>query len=67
METETRTPLELELGAQGRTRAWLAGELGVSRQVLNRWIKGRAPWPKGRTAQVAALLGADERELFTEG
>lgn len=67
MGANTGNRIELELGVQNRTRAWLAGELGVSRQVLNRWLKGRAPWPKGRKAQVAALLHADEQELFTEG
>jgi hypothetical protein len=59
-------PVVRALVEQDKTRTWLAGELGVSRQALNAWIAGRAPWPNGRKAQVAGLLGADERELFVE-
>lgn len=57
-------PVVQALKGQDKTRMWLAGELGVSRQALNAWIAGRAPWPQERKAQVAGLLEADERTLF---
>lgn len=64
MVVSEESRVEQLLRERGRTREWLAGELGVSRQVLHRWISGRAPWPVDRKTQVAQLLGADEPELF---
>lgn len=48
-------------------RNWLAGELGVSRAVLHRWISGRKPWPEARVVQLCALLGIERDDLFEEG
>lgn len=65
--SESESRVEQVLRERGKTRQWLADELGVSRQVLHRWITGRAPWPAqpvDRKAQVAQLLGADKPELF---
>lgn len=45
----------------------LAMELGVSRQVMGRWMTGRRPWPRARAEQVAALLEIPFTELFEEG
>lgn len=45
----------------------LALQVGVSRQVMGRWMSGRRPWPRARAAQVAELVGLPYTELFEEG
>lgn len=62
------TRMDEEMVARGHgARRWLAAEMGVSRQALDRWMAGRAPWPERRKAQAAELLGIDRAELFEEG
>jgi len=41
-----------------------AADLGVSRGTVTRWLSGREPVPAPRRAQIAALLGAPEHDLF---
>ena len=50
----------------GWTRIALATEMGVSREVLHRWLTGRAPWPAARLTQAAGLLGVEESALTVE-
>jgi transcriptional regulator with XRE-family HTH domain len=54
------------LAASSLTRPQLAGELGVDPKTIERWVAGgRTPYPRHR-ARVAALLGEDVDELWSE-
>ncbi len=43
----------------------VATELGVDPKTVRRWLEGRTPYPRFRW-RLAALLGADETELWPE-
>jgi transcriptional regulator with XRE-family HTH domain len=58
------TQLERELERVGWTRKQFAVELGVSRQILHRWMTGVEAWPAERATQAAALLGVGVDVLF---
>jgi transcriptional regulator with XRE-family HTH domain len=58
------TQLERELERVGWTRLQFAARLGVSRQILHRWMTGVEAWPAERATQAAALLGVDMDVLF---
>lgn len=57
------TRLEEVLVAQGRSRVWLSAQLGVSRQVVHRWLKGLEPMPRARAERAAVLLGVPIEEI----
>jgi transcriptional regulator with XRE-family HTH domain len=63
---ERNTRLDERLASKGWSWNRLAQEVGVSRQVMGRWMSGRRPWPRARAEQVARLLGVPYRELFEE-
>lgn len=43
------------LKREGRTQAWVAGRLGVSRSLVNDWIKGRRI-PKRNHVEMLTVL-----------
>lgn len=42
---------------------WLAAQLGVSRQALQRWLSGREPMPRERAQAAAQVLGVPIEEI----
>ena len=69
MDLRARVAQEFEARG-GRGAGWhmtrLAAEMGVARAVLHRWVSGQKPWPEARKAQLAAVFGLDQSELFEE-
>lgn len=45
------------LDEQKRSGAWLAGEIGVSRMSMSRWLREVEPLPEDRAKQIADKLG----------
>ena len=54
------------LEKQGRSKTWLAGELGISRTWLYRLLNDQEEWPGEQRAAVAQLLGEPPDMLFTD-
>lgn len=50
------------LEAQGRSAAWVADRIGVSRTSVWRWRRGSERIPPARVAQLATLLTVAVRE-----
>lgn len=67
MVSSTATPLtivEQVLEQQGRTRAWLAREAGVSVSYAWRMLKGEVPTTIAFKAATVKALGVPETILF---
>lgn len=58
------TPIERVLEQQGRTRAWLARETGISVSYAWRMIKGELPTTPEFRAKAVKALGIPEDFLF---
>jgi ribosome-binding protein aMBF1 (putative translation factor) len=50
------------LEAQGRKKAWLAKQLGVSAQMVNHYRARTSPMPAERIRRACELLGLPYRE-----
>jgi len=61
MGTKLRIEWELE---QGRTRSWLAREIGVSGSQLTRMLNGERRWTDERKARAAVALSVPVAELL---
>ncbi len=74
IETKVRTAklklrLEEILKEQGRSKKWLAGQLGVSTETVSHWCR-KLNFPKSTTlSKIAEILKIKRSELFerTEG
>lgn len=61
------SPAELRdiLASVPASHTWLAGQLGVNRTTLQRWISGRDPIPYRVPAEIAVTLRASARNLMS--
>ena len=53
------------LESQGRTQKWVSENLGVSRNTVSLWVKGKDPSVK-KLYQIAELLDVEVSELLVE-
>jgi transcriptional regulator with XRE-family HTH domain len=59
----TKTAFARILDSQGRTQAWVAAQLHVSRGTVSRWYTGKRPIPEHHLSTLAKLLDVTEEEL----
>lgn len=64
-QTQHHTRLGEILDSEGRSQAWLARQVGVTRQTISQHVKGLHV-PDDRRAQIAAALGRDVADVFPE-
>ncbi len=64
--TQPLTGISTVLAHQGRSQAWLARKLRVSRQSIHHWIHGKEAVPRARQAQIAVTLGINAVDYFRE-
>ena len=57
------TGLHAVIEEQGRTRKWIAQQIGVTRQQIHKWEYERSPIPPARLPELAALLSVDPSRL----
>ncbi|MGI6797727.1 helix-turn-helix domain-containing protein [Gordonia sihwensis] len=60
---QTWTELGRVLGKVGRTRGWLAAELGINRRTLSNWEHGHTPLDGAKVTRVARALGVPPAAL----
>lgn len=56
-QKQRRCRLELWLEENGRSYAWLAKALGVSRVFIHHCVHGTKPWPEGYEERISAICG----------
>ncbi|VVM35134.1 helix-turn-helix transcriptional regulator [Terribacillus sp. AE2B 122] len=58
--------LEEHIKQSGFKKAHIAKELGVSGNTLANWIYSRSYPPLDKAVQLAAMLGVDIKEIYTD-
>lgn len=65
MKPKTNTELfKIRMIELNTTQTELSDELGVSKQTINAWVKGRTTPPLGKALQIADRLGCSIHDLW---
>ncbi len=59
---QVRTAYEV-WSESGLRQAWVAERMGVRRDTLNNWLRGRRPWTAEARAAFAQVVGVPEAEI----
>lgn len=62
--THPQTLIAKQLEDEGRSQAWLARKLRVSRQTMGAWLRAEEPCPLSRQAQIATHLNVKAAAFF---
>ncbi|WP_302442806.1 helix-turn-helix transcriptional regulator [Paraprevotella xylaniphila] len=67
MGTEKINRLKIVLIEQGKTRKWLAGQLGKNETTISRWCSNTSQPSLEMLMKIAAILNVDARRLINNG
>jgi len=67
MGTEKINRLKIVLIEQGKTKKWLAGQLGKNETTISRWCSNTSQPSLEMLMKIASILGISSKDLINNG